>query len=91
MNTGAEYSFELTAQAIFDQYKIPFQTQTHSGELVTPDGAAILAALSPKYIATDDMPSKDKNIAYGLGGQNLDSAPAFGALPMLLVEQPTLV
>ncbi len=91
VNTGAEYSFELTAQAIFDQYKIPFQTQTHSGELVTPDGAAILAALSPKYIATDDMPSKDKNIAYGLGGQNLDSAPAFGALPMLLVEQPTLV
>jgi len=90
VHTGAEYALELTAEAIFKQYKIPYQSGTVSGELVTPDGAAILAALSPKLIAAEDMPSEDKRIAYGLGGQYFDAAPALGALPILLVEQPTL-
>jgi tRNA-Thr(GGU) m(6)t(6)A37 methyltransferase TsaA len=63
----------------------------HDLELTTTsDGAAILAALSPKFIAAEDMPSGDKRISYGLGGQNLDSAPALGALSMLLIDQPTL-
>ena len=87
VNTGAEYSSELTTQAIFDQYKIPYQPQTLSGELVTPDGAAILAALSPKYIATDDMSSEDKTIAYGLGGQSLDGAPSLAALLLAMTSK----
>ena len=90
VNTGMAHDLELTTQAIFTQYKIPSQAGTVSGELVTPDGAAILAALSPKFITAEDMPSGDKRISYGLGGQNLDSAPALGALPMLLIDQPTL-
>ena len=90
VNTGAEYALELTAEAIFKQYKIPYQSGTVFGELVTPDGAAVLAALSPIFIAAEDMPSGDKRIAYGLGGQFFDDAPAFGALPTLLVEQPAL-
>ncbi len=90
VNTGVAHDFEQTAQAIFEQYKIPSQAGTVSGELVTPDGAAVLAAFSPKFIAAEDMPSGDKHISYGLGGQNLDSAPAFGALPIFLIDQPTL-
>lgn len=90
VNAGAEYALELTAEAIFKQYKIPYQSGTVSGELVTPDGAAVMAALSPKFITTEDMPSEDKRIAYGLGGQSLDTAPDSGALPMLLIEQPTM-
>jgi uncharacterized protein (DUF111 family) len=86
VNTGTEYTLELATQAIFEQYKIPYHSGAVSGELVTPDGAAVLAALSPKFVATEDMPSGDKRIAYGLGGQNLDSAPALGALPVFLVE-----
>jgi tRNA-Thr(GGU) m(6)t(6)A37 methyltransferase TsaA len=90
VNTGMAHDLELTTQAIFTQYKIPSQAGIVSGELVTSDGAAILAALSPKFIAAEDMPSGDKRISYGLGGQNLDSAPALGALSMLLIDQPTL-
>jgi tRNA-Thr(GGU) m(6)t(6)A37 methyltransferase TsaA len=86
VNIGTEYTLELATQAIFEQYKIPYRSGAVSGELVTPDGAAVLAALSPKFVATEDMPSGDKRIAYGLGGQNLDAAPALGALPVFLVE-----
>ncbi len=90
VNTGVAHDLELTTQAIFEQYKIPYHSGTVSQELVTPDGAAILAALSPKFIAAEDMPSEDKRISYGLGGQNLDSAPALGALPIFLIDQLTL-
>lgn len=90
VNTGAAYDLTLTAQAIFEEYKIPYHSGTVSGKLVTSDGAAILTALSPKLITAEDMPSKDKHIAYGLGGQNLNAAPALGALPMLLIEQHPL-
>ncbi len=89
VNTSTEVVLDPVSQAIFKQYKIPNQPGTASGELVTPDGAAILAALSPKYIKAKDMPSDAKHIAYGLGGQNMNSAPAFGALPVHLVEQLT--
>ena len=89
VNTGIDYVLEPAAQAILEQHKIPNQPGTDSDELVTPDGAAILAALSPKFIKAEDMPSEDKNIAYGLGGKYLNSAPAFGALPVSLVEQST--
>jgi len=90
VNTGTEHFLEQATQTILGQHKIPNQPGTDSGELVTPDGAAILAALSPRFITADDMPSEDKLTAYGLGGQNLNTAPAFGALPVRLVEQPTL-
>ncbi len=90
VNTSTEVVLDPVSQAILKQYNIPNQPGTASGELVTPDGAAILAALSPKFIEANDMPSDDKQIAYGLGGQNMNSAPAFGALPVRIVEQPTL-
>ena len=90
VNTGTDYVLEPAAQAILEQHKIPNQPGTDSGELVTPDGAAILASLSPIFIKAEAMPSEDKNIAYGLGGQYLNAGSAFGALPVLLVEQHTL-
>jgi len=89
VNTGPEYALELTAQSILEKHEIPHQTGTTSGELVTLDGAAILAALSPKYVAAEDMPAEGKRTAYGLGGQILDAAPAFGALRLLFFEVPT--
>ena len=90
VNTGTEYTLELATQAIFEQNKIPYQPQTVSGELVTPDGAAILAALSAKFVAAEDMPSEDKRIAYGLGGRAWPGPPALCSMPMFLVEESTL-
>ncbi len=89
VNTGTGNVLESETQVILEQHKIPNQPGTVSGELVTPDGAAILAALSPKFIEAENMPSEDKHIAYGLGGQNFNTAPDFGALPVFLIEQPT--
>ncbi len=80
LRAGSEYTLELTAQSILEQYKITYQSDATSGELVTPDGAAILAALSPEFIAPEDMPSEAERTAYGLGGQMLNAAPNFGAL-----------
>jgi len=86
VNTGTGNVLESATQVILEQHKIPNQSESVSGELVTPDGAAILAALSPTFIKAEAMPSEDKNIAYGLGGQYFNNSPALGALPMLLVE-----
>ncbi len=86
VNTGPEYALELSAQSVLEKHKIPHRPETKSGELVTPDGAAILAALSPKFVAAEDIPSEGKRAAYGLGGQVLDAAPALGALRLFLSE-----
>ncbi|MEA3351578.1 MAG: tRNA (N6-threonylcarbamoyladenosine(37)-N6)-methyltransferase TrmO [Chloroflexota bacterium] len=84
MNTGTEYALELATRSILEQYKIPCQSETDSGVLVTPYGAAILAALSPQFAAADDVPSTSKRTGLGLGGQILAAAPAFGALRLIL-------
>jgi tRNA-Thr(GGU) m(6)t(6)A37 methyltransferase TsaA len=86
LNTGREFAMEPSTQSILKQHKIPCRSETVSGELVTPDGAAILAALSPKFTEVTDLPSTNKRIGLGLGGQVLNAAPAFGALRLFLFD-----
>ena len=88
VNTGTGDILETATRIILEQYKIPNQSESDSGEFITPDGAAILAALAPRFIEAKEMPSEDKHIAYGLGGQYFNTAPAVGALPVHLVEKP---
>ena len=85
LNTGPKYALELSAQTILEQHKIPHQPETTSGELVTPDGAALLAALSPKFRAVEEAPSDAKRLAHGLGDQIINAAPNFGALRLILI------
>ncbi|MBE9525293.1 MAG: tRNA (N6-threonylcarbamoyladenosine(37)-N6)-methyltransferase TrmO [Chloroflexi bacterium] len=84
LNTGSKYALELAAESILEQYKIPNQGGTDSGELVTPEGAAILAALSPEFTRTDDILLTVDRIGLGLGEQYLFNAPNFGALQLCI-------
>jgi len=71
LNTGSENALKLTAQAVLEQDKIPYQSETTSRELVTPDVAAILDVLSSKINAAEDIPSDNGRQAHGLGSQIL--------------------
>jgi tRNA (Thr-GGU) A37 N-methylase len=85
VNTGTEHSLELAAQTILEQYKIPYEAGSDTGELVTPTGAAILAALAPTFAPSDYIPPDSKRIGLGLGQHILDAAQSFGALRLLFV------
>ncbi len=86
LNTGPEHALKLSAQTILEQHKLPHQARTDSGELVTPEGAAILAALSPKFIEEDDAPTVHIHSGLGLGNQ----ISASDALQLFLVDISTL-
>jgi len=79
-NTGLETALELTTQSILERHNIPSQSGKISIELVTPEGAAILAALSPQFIPSEDAPQTSIRAGLGLGTQTLDTVPNFGAL-----------
>lgn len=80
LNTGSETVLELTTQFILERHKIPHQSGEVSVELVTPEGAAILAALSPQFVQSEDTPQTGIRSGLGLGIQMLDKVPYFGAL-----------
>jgi tRNA-Thr(GGU) m(6)t(6)A37 methyltransferase TsaA len=80
LNTGSETALELTTQFILERYKIPYQSGEVSIDLVTPEGAAILGALSPKFVQSEDAPQTGIRSGLGLGTQMLDTVPNFGAL-----------
>ena len=87
--SGNEYSLDMPTKLILDEYRIPYHLEGNTGEYITPAGAAILAALSPELSANNSFPSKDENIAYGLGAQIFNDSPISGALPVLLEEKQT--
>lgn len=80
LNIGLEATLELTTRLIMDLFKIPSQSGDISDKLVTPEGAAILAALSPICVQSKDVPQSDMRSGWGLGSQALDGAPNSGAL-----------
>jgi hypothetical protein len=84
VNTGSEYALQPVAQAILEEYKILFQAGSDIGELLTPAGAAILAALTPDFTEHAKLPRDSKRAGLGLGRQNLDAAPSFGALRLFI-------
>jgi len=86
VNSGNEHSLDLPAKMIIEQYSIPYQFEDIAGGYVTPAGAAVLAALSPNFSPTKVFPSKDQNIAYGLGAKVLDDSPVSGALFIQLID-----
>lgn len=87
LSTGSEAALELTTRSILERHKIPLQAEMVPNELVTPDGAAILAALSPQYIQNEAIPQTDMCSGLGLGPQILDSASNFGALRLFTLMQ----
>jgi tRNA (adenine37-N6)-methyltransferase len=90
LNIGPEYALDLAAQFILEQHKISYQPELVSGELVTPDGAAILAALSPKFIEAGAIFPDPKRTGVGLGGQVLQTVPYFGALRLSFIDTPVV-
>lgn len=84
---GTENAIEQETRSILEKHRIVYQTAAVSGELITPEGAAILAALYPKFTEQEEMPSGSIHVAYGLGNQILDEEPTSGALTLLLFEQ----
>jgi tRNA-Thr(GGU) m(6)t(6)A37 methyltransferase TsaA len=80
LNTGSETALELITQSILEKHNIPSQSGKISHQLVTPDGAALLAALSPRFVQSEDAPQANMHTGLGLGSQALDTVPNFGAL-----------
>jgi tRNA-Thr(GGU) m(6)t(6)A37 methyltransferase TsaA len=80
LNTGSKTALELTTQSILKRYKIPCLSGKVPVELVTPEGAAILAALSSQFVQSEDAPQTGIRAGLGLGAQILDTVPNFGAL-----------
>jgi tRNA-Thr(GGU) m(6)t(6)A37 methyltransferase TsaA len=85
VNTGPTYTLGSAAQAILDQHNIPNHVGSASGELVSPVGAAILAALTPEFAAPDALPHSSKRTGQGLGQHIVNADPTSGALRLLLV------
>lgn len=85
VNTGPKHTLGSAAQAILDQHNIPNHVGSDAGELVSPVGVAILAALTPEFVAPDDLPPSSKRTGLGLGQQIVNANPPFGALRLLLV------
>jgi tRNA (adenine37-N6)-methyltransferase len=80
---SAEEEPESRAQVILDAHHIPYEADAEMPALLTPLGAAILAALAPAFVAAEDTPQNPEMSGLGLGRQNLDAAPSFGALRIL--------
>jgi tRNA-Thr(GGU) m(6)t(6)A37 methyltransferase TsaA len=85
VNTGPKQTLALSAQAILDQHEIPNHAGSDTGELISPVGAAILAALTPEFATSDDLPADPTHMGLGLGQHIVNAAPPFGALRLLLV------
>jgi uncharacterized protein (DUF111 family) len=80
LNIGSETALELVTQSILEKHNIPSQSGQISHPLVTPEGAALLAALSPQFVQSEDAPQTNIHTGLGLGLQALDTIPNFGAL-----------
>ncbi len=52
-------------RAITDRYQIPVHQTDNNGEMVTPTGAAIVAALAETYVSAEDYPALQ--VGYGAG------------------------
>jgi len=72
-------------QLIMEQYHIPYEQRPDAGESLTADGAAILAAVAPDFVARDQIASEGPRVGLGLGGESSALAPCYGALRLLLV------
>ncbi|MEN8171847.1 MAG: tRNA (N6-threonylcarbamoyladenosine(37)-N6)-methyltransferase TrmO [Chloroflexota bacterium] len=86
LNSGPDYALELVSESILEQHNLPFRAGIDSGELITPVGAALLAALSPKFTKIEDIPLTGNIPGLGLGDQNLYRAPNFGALHLFIKD-----
>jgi len=86
LNTGSKYVHDLVSQSILERHKIPNQSLAVSEGLVTPEGAAILAALSPRFIREEAISPTPKRVGLGIGGQIYQSAPHSGALMLFIHE-----
>lgn len=52
-------------KAITDRYQVPVYQTDNKGEMVTPTGAAIVAALAETYVSAEDYPALQ--VGYGTG------------------------
>lgn len=59
--------------AILEEYEIPFEAGPVPAELMTPTGAAILAALSPTWVETSEADASGLVTAAGLGNRSFGS------------------
>jgi hypothetical protein len=80
LNTGPEPAPDLLTQTILERHNIPWQSGKDPIELVTPEGAAILAALSPQLAQVVAVPLTGKRAGLGSGAQILSNVSNFGAL-----------
>ncbi|MFO8072458.1 MAG: tRNA (N6-threonylcarbamoyladenosine(37)-N6)-methyltransferase TrmO [Polyangia bacterium] len=57
-------------RSILDEHRIPYRAGPVDAELLTPTGAALLAALSPSFVAADSGIPNGLRSAAGLGKRN---------------------
>ncbi|MEA1979262.1 MAG: tRNA (N6-threonylcarbamoyladenosine(37)-N6)-methyltransferase TrmO [Chloroflexota bacterium] len=82
---GQTGELSRVSQGIMTQYHIPHEQRLDVGESLTADGAAILAAIAPDFVARDQIASEDLRVGFGVGGEKSALAPCYGALRLLLV------
>jgi len=58
--------------AILEDYDIPWEGGPGQFEQLTPTGAAILAALNPRFIDENGLPSNPRGISFGKGSKETD-------------------
>ncbi len=73
------------SQGIMEQYHIAFEQRPDAGASLTADGAAILAAIAPDFVARDPSASEDLRVGFGVEGEISALEPCYGALRLLLV------
>jgi len=71
--------------AILERYGVPYALGPVQGELLTPSGAALLAALSPTYVARGEELVREMRVGIGLGHLVLDRP---NALRVCIEESP---
>ena len=59
-------------KAILTQHQIPYASGPVDAELLTPTGAAILAALAPTFVARGSEPQGELRVGVGLGHRTFD-------------------
>jgi len=59
-------------KAILTKHQIPYESGPVDAELLTPTGAAILAALAPTFVTRENGPQGELRVGVGLGHRTFD-------------------
>lgn len=82
---GTENDLSQEARSILEEHGIPYETSTVSGNYITPESAAFLAALSPEFSESSEM-TEGVPMGYGLGDDGLEDSSSSKPLTLAIIE-----